>query len=142
MPFVSITRLRVRSWRFLPVFLLATFRSARQARDADGNLAVKLLRDKHNTFWTSTCWDSEDSMKVFIRENPHGTAMRKLLEWCDEASLVHWTQESTELPAWADAHRRMLREGRASKVNHPSDAQKAQRIDAPDASAKREVRLK
>jgi heme-degrading monooxygenase HmoA len=142
MPFVSITRLRVRSWRFLPVFLLAAFRSGKQARNADGNLAVKILRDKHRAFWTSTCWDSEASVKAFMQANPHGPAMRKLLDWCDEAALVHWTQESAELPPWPEAHRRMLREGRPSKVNHPSEAQKAYRIDAPEASAKREVRLK
>jgi heme-degrading monooxygenase HmoA len=142
MPFVSITRLRVRSWRFLPVFLFAAFRSGRQACNAEGNLSVKILRDRHSAFWTGTCWDSENSMKAFMRTNPHGTAMRKLLDWCDEASLVHWTQETTKLPAWAEAHRRMLREGRPSKVNHPSEAQKAQRIDPPEASAKREVRLK
>jgi len=142
MPFVSITRLRVRSWRFLPAFLFAAFRSGKQARNADGNLAVKILRDKHNAFWTSTCWDSEASMKAFMLANPHAPAMRKLLDWCDEASLVHWTQETVELPAWEEAHRRMLREGRPSKVNHPSVAQKAQRIDPPETSAKREVRLK
>ena len=39
-------------------------------------------------------------------------------------------------------HFRSLAEGRRSKVNHPSDAQKAQRIDAPEVSTKREVRLK
>ena len=89
MPFVSITRLRIRSWRFLPAFLFAAFRSGKQARNADGNLAVKILRDKHNAFWTSTSWDSEASMKAFMRANPHGPAMRKLLEWCDEAALVH-----------------------------------------------------
>jgi hypothetical protein len=32
MPFVSITRLRVWSWRYLPGFLIQSFRAARQAR--------------------------------------------------------------------------------------------------------------
>jgi hypothetical protein len=68
--------------------------------------------------------------------------MRKLLEWCDEAALVHWTQEDDELPSWTEAHRRMLREGRPSKVNHPSEAQKAHRIDAPGESEKTEIRFK
>ena len=43
---------------------------------------------------------------------PHGPTMRKLLEWCDEASLVHWTQDEAELPSWEEAHRRLLHEGR------------------------------
>ena len=71
-------------------------------------------------------------MKAFMVAGPHGAAMRKLLEWCDEAALAHWTQETGELPSWEEAHRRILRHGRVSKVNHPSDAQKAFRIDEPD----------
>lgn len=52
MPLVSITRLRVRSWRFLPGFFLYALRSAREAAKAEGNLAARLLRDQHHTFWT------------------------------------------------------------------------------------------
>ena len=142
MPVVSVTRLRVRAWRFLPGFLITAFRSGAQARNAKGNLAVKVLNDKRNTFWTCTCWDSEDSMRAFMLARPHGPAMRKLLEWCDEASLVHWTQESAELPSWAEAHRRIQQGGRSSKVNHPSPDQVAFRIDAPREDSKGEARLK
>ena len=142
MPVISVTRLRVRAWRYLPAFLFTSFRVGRQASRADGNLAVKVLRDRRNAFWTCTSWDSEVSMKEFMLASPHGPAMRKLLDWCDEAALVHWTEESGELPSWSEAHRRMLRWGRLSKVNHPSDAQKAFRIDEPDENSRSEVRLK
>lgn len=54
MPVVSITRLRVRSWRFLPLFFLRTFQAARQAAISEGNVAVAMLRDRENTFWTAT----------------------------------------------------------------------------------------
>jgi hypothetical protein len=40
MPFVSITRLRVRSWRYLPGFLIQALRTARQAKDASTVLTV------------------------------------------------------------------------------------------------------
>jgi len=140
MPLISVTRLRVRSWRFLPAFLFRALRIGRQARKAKGNLAVRIFNDRRRAFWTCTCWDSESSMKDFMLAAPHGTAMRKLLNWCDEAALVHWTQDNDELPSWAEAHKRMLRYGRPSKVNHPSEAQIAFRIDEP--SAKRDFRLK
>ena len=142
MPVISITRLRVRSWRYLPAFLFAALRIGRQAARAEGNLASKVLRDRRNAFWTSTVWDSEASMKAFMLAAPHGPAMRKLLEWCDEAALVHWTQENAELPTWSEAHKKMLRYGRLSKVNHPSAAQKAFHIDEPDEASRFERRLK
>ncbi len=49
----------------------------------------------------------------------HRQLVRRLLEWCDEAALVHWEQENLE-PDWHDAQRRLQSEGRRSKVNHPS----------------------
>jgi hypothetical protein len=142
MPFVSITRLRVRSWRYLPAFLFQTLRIARQAARADGNLAVKLLRDRRSTFWTSTSWSSEATMKAFMRAKPHGPAMRSLLDWCDEAALVHWTQAGVELPPWEEAHKRIQQEGRPSKVNHPSAAHTAHAFPAPATGRTRDRRLK
>ena len=132
MPVVSVTRLRVRSWRFMPPFIFAALRIGKQTAQAEGCLAAKVFRDRRNAFWTLTCWESETVMKAFMVAGAHGAAMRRLLEWCDEAALAHWTQETDELPSWGEAHRRILRHGRASKVNHPSDAQKAFRIDEPD----------
>jgi hypothetical protein len=142
MPVISITRLRVRSWYYLPAFVFKALRIAGQAKRADGNLATKLLRDRRNVFWTATSWSSETSMKAFMLAKPHGPTMRKLLQWCNEAALVHWTQTGTELPTWAEAHRRILREGRQSKVNHPTAAHIAHAIPEPDASHTSDLRLK
>jgi hypothetical protein len=142
MPFISVTRLRVRSWTFLPAFLFDAVRSARQAKAADGILAVKLLRDARNTWWTCTAWDDEASMRDFMRAKPHGPAMRKLLHWCDEAAVVHWTQPEATLPSWPEAHRRMQLEGRNSKVNHPSPQHLAQKIDAPTVNPKSDMVFK
>ena len=142
MPFVSITRLRVRSWSYVPAFVVQTLRSARQAARADGNVAVKLLRDRRNTFWTGTTWSSEDSVRAFMRAKPHGPTMRSLLQWCDEAALVHWAQAGAERPSWEEAHRRIQQEGRPSKVNHPSAAHTAHAITAPKAGQKHDLRFK
>jgi heme-degrading monooxygenase HmoA len=120
MPVVSITRLRVRAWRFLPAFIFAAARIARQARRAQGILHTNLLRDRGNAFWTCTCWESETAMRTFMLAEPHGAAMRKLLNWCDEAALVHWTQDDATLPTWEEAHARLQRDGRPSKVLHPT----------------------
>ena len=142
MPVVSITRLRVRSWWLLPLFFLRTWQAARQAAVSEGNLGVALLRDRHVTFWTGTCWSSEGSMKAFMHAGVHGPVMRKLLDWCDEAALVHWTQEGADLPSWEQAHTRLQQDGRRSKVHHPSANHTAYEIASPVLGRTREVRLK
>ncbi len=120
MPFISITRLRVRSFRYLPVFLIGAFRSARQAKNAPGNLAVSLLSDANFTFWTRTLWNDERSMRGFMLAGLHRRVMPRLLQWCDEAAIAHWLQDSLEPLSWQEAYRRLQQEGRASKVDYPS----------------------
>jgi Domain of unknown function (DUF3291) len=131
MPVVSITRLRVRSWRYLPMFIIQALRSAGQATVAPGNLVTTVLRDRQKTFWTRTIWTTEAAMKSFMQSGTHGKVMRKLLDWCDEAALVRWTQDSVNVPTWEEAHKRLQAEGRRSKVNHPSSAHEAYIIAAP-----------
>ena len=89
MAFISVTRLRVRRFAYLPGFILFALRSARQAKRAAGNLGVGLLREANRTFWTRTAWRDESSMKAFMLAMPHRKAMEKLAEWCDEAAVVH-----------------------------------------------------
>ena len=131
MPSVSITRLRVRKWRYFLGFVLWAARSARQAKQAPGNLGVGLLRDRNNAFWTKTVWTDDAAMRAFMLSYPHKAAMPKLLEWCDEASLVRWSQEDTSLPSWEEAHRRLEQQGRPSKVNHPTDSHRALKFPPP-----------
>jgi hypothetical protein len=131
MPSVSVTRLRIRKWRYLPSFVLWSLRSAQQARRAAGNMGVWLLSDRSNTFWTKTVWHDDAAMRAFRLSDPHKSAMPKLLEWCDEASLVRWSQADASPPSWDEAHRRLQLEGRPSKVNHPSDAHQALKFPSP-----------
>jgi Domain of unknown function (DUF3291) len=140
MPFVSITRLRVRSFRYLPVFLIGAFRSARQAKNTPGNLAVSLLSDANFTFWTRTLWTDERSMRAFMLGGVHRGVMPRLLQWCDEAAVTHWLQETPDPPSWQEAHRRLQDEGRASKVDYPSAAQS--RFEIPSPKTARQLKLK
>jgi len=142
MPFVSITHLRVRSWKYFPIFLLQALRAASQAAKSEGNTTTRLLKEDRNTFWTLSCWSSEKSMKTFILAGTHGAVMRKLLEWCDEAALVHWSQESSDPPSWEEAHRRLQQDGRVSKVNNPSPAQNTFSVPAPNSRSGKELRFR
>src|SRR5271169_1980131 len=130
MPFVSITRLRVRRWRYQPQFLFHSFRAARQAKFALGSLSVSVLRDADRAFWTRTVWRAEAAMRSFMRSGAHRRIMARLPEWCDEAALVRWVQDGEEPPSWPEAYRRLQQEGRRSRVSYPSEAQR--RFEVPE----------
>ena len=119
MPFVSITRLRLRSVRFLPAFALHNLRTLAQVKAAPGFRGGSLLADRARAFWTMTAWDSPEAMRAYMTTGPHRAAMPHLLGWCDEASVAHWDQDGEALPSWAEAERRMRSEGRPSKLRHP-----------------------
>jgi hypothetical protein len=135
MPFVSITRLRVRSWRYLPRFLFQSIRAARQAKRAPESLAVSVIRDADRAFWTRTVWRDEAAMRSFMQSGVHRRIMARLPEWCDEAAVLHWVQDGDEAPSWAEAHRRLQQEGRRSRVSNPSEAQRRFEIRGPRKGA-------
>jgi hypothetical protein len=135
MAYVSITRLRIRSWRYLPSLFWYAFLSKRQFRASPGNLAADALMEARMTFWTRSVWADENAMRTFRSSGAHRKVMPRLLDWCDEASVAHWQQDSSEPPKWHEAHQRMQREGRRSKVRNPSDAHKRFEITAPQIAA-------
>jgi hypothetical protein len=120
MPLISVTRLRVRSLRFLPSFAPYAFRSLRRARQAPGFLGGSLTAERRWTFWTVTAWDGEPSMRAFMASGDHASAMARLPDWCDEASVAHWGQADAILPSLVEADQRMRQGGRPSRVKHPS----------------------
>ena len=130
-PLIALTRLHLRSARYLPQFYWHVVGSWLQARRASGCLGVRLLREADNTFWTSTGWQDDAAMKAFMLRGSHRSAMPKLKRWCDEASVAQWHQDRAELPDWIEAHRRMVQDGRPSRVNDPSAAHIAFKIPRP-----------
>lgn len=120
MYFVSITRLRIRKWRYLCAFFYFTLLALLQSRRAAGNLSTSLTRDAQLVFWTITVWRDEHAMREFRNHGKHLRAMPKLRDWCDEATYAHWQQESADPPSLATAYERLVREGIVSHVNHAS----------------------
>ncbi len=103
MYFVSITRLRIRAWRFLPLFFLDAIRTGNQARKANGNLSMAVLPDAKHTYWTRTVWVDEAAMRKYMSSGAHGKAMRKLALWCStgrktQPSLLRGRRPTT---AWS-----------------------------------------
>ena len=122
MPLASITRLRVRSLRYLPEFLFRALASVRQARATPGCLFADVRREAGLVFWTRTLWRDEPAMRAFLVSGAHRVVMPKLLDWCDEASLAQWPQEGDAPPDWATAEMKVRSEGRVSRVRNPSQA--------------------
>ena len=123
MPFVSVTRLRVKSLFFLFSFMRANEASVKELKCSDGLLMGKELIDKKLTFWTITIWEDEESMKKFRGSLSHRKAMQNLPKWCNEASYHHWFQEKNECPNWTTISDKLFSEGKLSKVRNPSNAQ-------------------
>jgi heme-degrading monooxygenase HmoA len=129
--FVSVTRLRVRRFIYLPQFLWRTQFAKGQATKAPGFLGGRLLVDSHRAYWTLTVWENEAAMKAYRGSGAHGKVMRKLVEWCDEAAYAHWESADATVPAWPEAYEHLVNSGKLSRVSHPSAAHEARQFPQP-----------
>lgn len=134
MVFVSVTRLRLKSPFYMPVFMWNNWLTSRQISKTPGFLGGKLLVDANQAYWTMTAWDEQAAMKIFRNSGAHRSVMPKIQDWCDEASVVHWKQAKTSLPNWADVHQRLITEGFLTKLLKPSPAHLDRNIAAPTSS--------
>lgn len=140
MPFVSVTRLRIRSARFLPFFFVNFLRARRQVARSPGFMQGSLLVDRHLTFWTMTAWADEPSMRDYMMSGAHRAVMPRLVDWCDEASVAHWEELKDALPSWRDAETRMRESGRSSRVRHPSSDHSSKNFSPVQVVAVRRIR--
>jgi quinol monooxygenase YgiN len=131
MPFISITRLRLRNAWQLPRFIWLTLPAAKQARQAPGNLGMEALRDANLAFWTKSAWTDQAAMLAYMTSGAHRTAMPVLKHLCDEACGIHWEQESVVMPTWQEAHARLVQGARYVFVTKPSANQLAKVVVPP-----------
>jgi hypothetical protein len=74
---VVVSRLRLRSARHVPGFLLASLRLRRALRQAPGALWLDLAAQPLTaTFWTWSGWTDEDAMRRYTRSALHAHVMR------------------------------------------------------------------
>jgi hypothetical protein len=121
MPLVSVTRLRLRSFVYLPGFIWYSLASTRRAAATEGFVGGELAaEEKSLVFWTLTAWRDAAAMKSFRNGGAHLDAMKHLPKWCSEASYGHWDHEHAAIPSWEEAHRQMRELGKPTKVKFPS----------------------
>lgn len=131
MAFVSAIRLHLRSWWYLLPFFRHAIPSASQTAHAPGFLGGALGGEGGKGFWTLTMLTDAAAMDAYRTSGAHLQAIRKLMDWCDESSAVHWDTDATEAPAWAEVHPRMAEGGRLGEVRYPSAAHAGGRAVAP-----------
>lgn len=119
MAIVIVTRFRLRSIRFVPLFYIHAHRVIAQIRKAEGLMGGGVRRDGDLAYWTMTQWRDAIATNAFAASGAHRSAMPHLANWCSEAGMVRWVQDDARLPDWNEAVRRLRDEGRASKVQHP-----------------------
>jgi hypothetical protein len=76
-------------------------------------------------------WTDLESMLAFRNGKVHTEVARNLTRWCDEAFVGHWETADDELPAWDEAHRRMIESGRQPPIKFQSEDHRARRIRKP-----------
>ena len=137
MAFVSLTRLHVRAWYYLPAFFLHATRSSRQAQRAPGFIMGALSADvPRRTFWTVTVWTDQSAMRAYQFSGAHRIVMSKIGAWCDEAAVARMENAAEALPAGAVALERMREHGRITRLPNPSPAHAAG-ATVPDGRAPR-----
>ena len=119
--FISITRLRLRSWFFLPSFFMASGRIVKQAQESVGFVQGATFLDKKLTFRTVTLWLEDAAMKAFRGQGAHKESMPKFANWCDEGSVAHWESEEGLLPDLGEINRQMKALGRPSLPSRRSE---------------------
>jgi quinol monooxygenase YgiN len=135
MPVVVITRLRLKDPALFDEFFASAVAAVEQAQGSSGNISADVLADANNTYWTRTTWQERGAMHAYVGAEPHRSIMRRLDDWCDEATFVDWEQASADIPDWLASYARLITDGQAASLSQPSDAHQSRKFPAPVASS-------
>jgi quinol monooxygenase YgiN len=131
MAVIVVARLRLRDPSLLDEFFTHATAVLEQAQKTDGNLGADAFADAHNVWWDVTAWESRAAIETFMNTEPHLSTRGLSDHLCDEATFVDWEQESAKLPDWQTSWRRLVADGRSSRLTSPSDANETRAFPAP-----------
>ena len=129
---LSVTRRRFRAPGYADAFFAAAFAVFEQAQGSARHLG-DVLADAGNVYRTKTAWQRREQMRAFVLARPHLDTMRRLGEWCDDATFVDWEQDSGDLPDWRLSYGRLDADGQVAKLAHPSAAHEVRDFPPPQA---------
>jgi heme-degrading monooxygenase HmoA len=135
MPFIVVTRLRLKDPAFFDEFFASAVAVVEQAQNSEGNLGADVLAEANNTYWTRTAWQERGFMNAFVGSEPHLHTMTRLDDWCDEATFVDWEQATADLPDWQAGHGHLVASGQSARLTGATDAHLTRDFPAPVLSS-------
>ncbi len=120
MSYLSMTRLKLKSPRYLIRFWNYNEKIVRQMQTAEGFLQGKLLANYSLAMWTTTLWTSSEALKEFYLNGSHQEVIARISEWSSEA--VHFSKyvSTKELPSWQQIGSELAHQGRFQELKQPS----------------------
>ncbi|WP_409292510.1 DUF3291 domain-containing protein [Peribacillus sp. SCS-37] len=103
--FVSVTRLRLKGKRKLPLFFWHTLKSKSQVKKSEGLLYSSLNNEGWDTYWTLTIWENKNTMKEYRNKGSHINAMKVSRKIADELEFINW--EAGDNPTWDECKERL-----------------------------------
>lgn len=103
MPYLTITRLRLKSRLMTPKFLAANEPIFQQLMQSEGYLDGKTLLDFGRGAWTISLWKDAESMKRFYQSGAHRAMMPLLDYYADEGANRTVEYGQYTLPSWKKA---------------------------------------
>jgi Domain of unknown function (DUF3291) len=118
--YLAMTRLKLKSPRYLIPFWLHTEQVVKQMRASEGFVTGKLMGTLNLSMWTMTLWTSEEALRAFYLSGAHQNVMGKLSEWSSEAVAGHLAVETHQLPSWFEVRTTLCKIGCFAKLAEPS----------------------
>lgn len=127
MAVIVVNRMHLRRIRYIPQFMLASLRIARQAHRTPGFLGGRLRAEPGGGYWTLTIWRSMEDMAAFRDTGAHYSVVPKTGRWADEAVYGIWATDAAQRPSWRAAAAKVAEDPHFATLEHPSTAQREQR---------------
>jgi hypothetical protein len=106
--FCVSTFLPLKSWFNVIPFLRMTAAIEKQLKDTRGAVRYGLKTDIfRKRFWTISVWSDKESMREFVTNEPHLTAIRNFESWAgDGAAFVEYASRTGEIN-WSEAESKL-----------------------------------
>ncbi len=131
MPYLSITRLKLKSLYYLVPFSIHTEQIVSQIRASPGFLQGKLLGTLDLSMRTATLWASAAEMRSFHQQGAHRQVMGKLDAWSSEAAAGHQVVTGDTFPSWGEMNQWLRTTGNFFPLSQPSQHHRDRIIPTP-----------